>query len=55
MVLGELTPAGRKLMQELFPEFNQQEQFVAGAVPTDKQDELAKALRQITANIEKND
>lgn len=55
LVLVELTPAGRKLMQELFPEFNQQEQFVAKAVAESQQDALAEALRHITAKIEQND
>ena len=52
LVLVELTPAGRKLMAELFPEFNQQEQFVSSPVAGAGQDELADALRRITANIE---
>ena len=54
LVLVELTPAGRKLMQELFPEFNQQEQFVASAIAQGKRDDIASALRKITENIEQN-
>ena len=54
LVLVELTPAGRKLMKELFPEFNQQEQFVASAVAGAEQDAVAEALRHITSNIEQN-
>lgn len=54
LVLVELTPAGRKLMQELFPEFNQQEQFVANAVDASNRDDAAEVLRHITKNIEEN-
>jgi DNA-binding MarR family transcriptional regulator len=54
LVLVELTPAGRKLMQELFPEFNQQEQFVANAVDAANRDDAAEVLRKITKNIEEN-
>lgn len=54
LVLVELTPAGRKLMQELFPEFNQQEQFVANAVEAAHRDDAAEVLRRITKNIEDN-
>ena len=52
LVLVELTPAGRRLMKELFPEFNAQEQFVAKALEASIQDATADALRKITANIE---
>jgi DNA-binding MarR family transcriptional regulator len=52
LVLVELTPAGRRLMKELFPEFNAQEQFVAKALDASIQDATADALRRITANIE---
>lgn len=52
LVLVELTPAGRRLMKELFPEFNAQEQFVAKALEASIQDATADALRRITANIE---
>lgn len=55
LVLVELTPAGRKLMKELFPEFNAQEQFVAKALEASLQDVTADALRKITANIEANE
>lgn len=55
LVLVELTPAGRKLMKELFPEFNAQEQFVAKALEASLQDATADALRKITANIEANE
>ncbi|MDE2386356.1 MAG: MarR family transcriptional regulator [Actinomycetales bacterium] len=54
LVLVELTPAGRKLMKELFPEFNQQEQFVSGVLAAEGQDSMAEALRLITKNIEQN-
>jgi DNA-binding MarR family transcriptional regulator len=54
LVLVELTPAGRKLMQDLFPEFNQQEQFVANAVDASNRDDAAEVLRKITKNIEEN-
>ncbi len=55
LVLVELTPAGRRLMKELFPEFNAQEQFVAKALEASVQDATADALRKITANIEANE
>ena len=55
LVLVELTPAGRRLMKELFPEFNAQEQFVAKALEASIQDATADALRKITANIEANE
>lgn len=55
LVLVELTPAGRKLMKELFPEFNAREQFVAKALEASLQDATADALRKITANIEANE
>ncbi len=55
LVLVELTPAGRRLMKELFPEFNAQEQFVAKALEASIQDATADALRKITAKIEANE
>ncbi len=55
LVLVELTPAGRRLMKELFPEFNAQEQFVAKALEASVQDATADALRKITAKIEANE
>ena len=53
LVLVSLTPKGRKLMDSLFPEFNQHEQEVASAVPADKRKTLADMLRLITEGVEK--
>ena len=53
LVLVKLTPEGRALMRELFPEFNQQEQRVSGMLSPAAQDEVAESLRLITTNIEK--
>ncbi len=55
LVLVVLPPAGRRLMKELFPEFNAQEQFVAKALEASIQDATADALRKITAKIEANE
>ncbi|MEN9749043.1 MAG: hypothetical protein RL149_121 [Actinomycetota bacterium] len=52
LVLVSLTPKGRKLMDGLFPEFNKQEQKIAGAVADKNQVLLADMLRSITAFTE---
>ncbi|NBR62362.1 MAG: MarR family transcriptional regulator, partial [Actinobacteria bacterium] len=49
-----LTPKGRKLMDSLFPAFNQQETAVANSVPANKQNQLADQLRAITKFAERN-
>lgn len=52
LVLVSLTTKGRKLMDGLFPEFNKQEQKIAGAVAEKNQVLLADMLRSITAFTE---
>ncbi len=52
LVVVTLTPAGRELMTELFPAFNEQERHIAGPVDPARRDELAEMLRLITANVE---
>jgi len=47
-----LTDAGRALMTELFPAFNQQEKHIAGPIDPARREELAEMLRAITANVE---
>lgn len=51
LVLVSMTPAGRELMQSLFPEFNQHEQQVAESAGDDRE-RLADLLRHVTASIE---
>ena len=51
LVLVSMTPAGRELMQSLFPEFNQHEQQVAESAGDDRE-RLAELLRHVTASIE---
>ena len=52
LVLVELTAAGRKLMKELFPKFNEQEAYLASVLSATSQDATAEALRKITAHLE---
>jgi len=52
LVEVSLTDAGRALMTELFPAFNQQEQHIAGPILPHRREELAEMLRIITANVE---
>ena len=52
LVLVELTAAGRKLMKQLFPEFNKQETYLASVLSATSQDATAEALRKITAHLE---
>jgi DNA-binding MarR family transcriptional regulator len=47
-----LTDAGRKLMDDLFPKFNKQEQKIAGAIPNADQGTVAEALRLVTKRAE---
>jgi hypothetical protein len=51
-VLLSLTPAGRRLMEELFPAFNQQEAFVTSTLTAEEVRVLSAALRKIVLNIE---
>lgn len=48
LMLVKLTNRGRKLMEQLFPLFNKEEQFVASAIANAQQAAVADALRKIT-------
>lgn len=48
LVLVKLTPAGRKMMDKLFPEFNQHESELVSVLNKNKKIETAEALRKIT-------
>lgn len=52
LVLVSLTSKGKKLMEQLFPLFNKQEQFIASALDAKSQVAAAAALRAITENVE---
>lgn len=47
LVLVRLTPAGRRLMKRLFPEFNAQERQIVSAIPRDQLPDAAEMLRQL--------
>lgn len=46
-----LTPFGERLIQELFPRFNQHEREAVGALSSSEQHELARLLRKVTHNL----
>jgi DNA-binding MarR family transcriptional regulator len=48
LVIVSMTAKGRKLMEQLFPLFNKQEQFVASALAGKTQPIVADGLRKIT-------
>ncbi|AOY56500.1 MarR family winged helix-turn-helix transcriptional regulator [Candidatus Rhodoluna planktonica] len=48
LVLVKLTTKGRKMMDTLFPEFNEQESSLASVLPSKRKKEVAEALRLIT-------
>jgi DNA-binding MarR family transcriptional regulator len=48
LVLVKLTTSGRKMMDKLFPEFNQHESKLVSVLAKDKKIETAEALRKIT-------
>ena len=52
LVIVTMTDAGRKLMDDLFPRFNKQEQKIAGAIPQAEHAALAEALRLVTKRAE---
>ena len=52
LVLVTLTSKGKKLMEQLFPLFNKQEQFIASALDAKGQASAAAALRAITEHVE---
>jgi DNA-binding MarR family transcriptional regulator len=53
LVVVHLTPAGRTLMNTLFPAFNLQEQHIASPIDASRRDEFAEMLRLVTAHVEK--
>lgn len=52
LVLVDLTPAGRRLMKDLFPEFNAGESEVSSMFSPEQKDLLADMLRSMTAFTE---
>jgi len=52
LVIVSMTSKGRKLMEQLFPLFNLQEQFVASALSGKTQPTVAEGLRSITELME---
>jgi DNA-binding MarR family transcriptional regulator len=52
LVLVTLTPAGRTLMESLFPAFNRQEIELVSHVPSDDRIGFANMLRHLTAYTE---
>jgi len=52
LVIVSMTSKGRKLMEQLFPLFNLQEQFVASALSAKTQPTVAEGLRSITELME---
>jgi DNA-binding MarR family transcriptional regulator len=52
LVLVRLTPAGRRLMKRLFPEFNAQEQVVVSAIPREQLPDAAEMLRQLCLAVD---
>lgn len=51
-VVLSLTPAGTRLMDKLFPEFNKHEGFVTGVLSKEELRVLTIALRKIVLNLE---
>ncbi len=51
-VLVVLTPAGTKLMAELFPQFNNEEAYVVAPLSGDEKQVLATALRKVVVGLE---
>lgn len=49
VVLVALTPAGRKTISRLFPEFNRQEALVTGGLTSEERRTLARLLRKVLA------
>jgi len=52
LVIVNLTAKGRKLMEQLFPLFNKQEQFVASALDVKTQNLVADALRKMSEHAD---
>jgi len=51
LVLVRMTPAGRRLMKKLFPEFNEQERVVVSGIPVAQRTQVADALRTLTLTV----
>ncbi|GAA4352098.1 MarR family winged helix-turn-helix transcriptional regulator [Angustibacter luteus] len=54
-VLLSLTPRGRRLMEELFPAFNEQEAFVTSGLSANELKVMARALRKVVLRLEEID
>lgn len=54
LVLVRMTPAGRRLMKKLFPEFNAQEQVVVAGIPPGERAQAGQALRTLTLTVSEN-
>lgn len=52
LVIVRLSPAGKRLMKRLFPEFNGQEQFVVSGIPRPERSAAAVALRQMCSAVQ---
>lgn len=52
LVLVELTAKGRKLMEQLFPRFNEEEAAIVATLTSSEKHTAAEALRKITSLIE---
>jgi DNA-binding MarR family transcriptional regulator len=52
LVIVQLTPKGRKMMDKLFPAFNKQERQLAASIDSSKQSDFAEMLRLITKKAE---
>lgn len=48
LVLVRMTPAGRRMMKKLFPEFNEQERVVVSGIATSRRSLVADSLRTLT-------
>jgi len=51
-VLLSLTPAGRRMMDKVFPEFNRAESHVIADLTANEREVLARALRKIVLHVE---
>jgi MarR family transcriptional regulator, organic hydroperoxide resistance regulator len=52
LVLIDLTKAGKRTIERLFPVFNKQEAAAAGALSLSEQSELARLLRKMLVHVE---
>jgi DNA-binding MarR family transcriptional regulator len=55
LVLVNLTPAGRRLMKRLFPEFNAEERRVTQHLGNSEKTAAAQALREMIRGVERDD